>query len=306
MSLILEALKKSENQRRLGETPSLGSPIMAVRRRRSLLPPLIALIAVGLGIYWFMNRTPDQAASAPVAVQPTAETANTAVPATNVAIAAKTGALVLPASSAEKEPIQSTAAGRLPHSKVPQDATASLPPDLREKVKSGEIVVANPQLLKPGQASTIKESEAITPNANTPLPVQAGTEKAMPTAVETPAVVAQDPPAAPRPIAPVTAPEQKAVDTAKPAIAPPATTTPAAPSVALIWELPYAVRREIPELKLTMHVYAAQPAQRFVIVNGNRQIEGDDIDDLHVVEIRPDGIIFEHKGLRFLYPRGGR
>ncbi|MGB3048975.1 hypothetical protein, partial [Dokdonella sp.] len=56
MSLILEALKKSERQRRLGESPSLGSPVMAVRRRRSLLPALIVLIAVGLAVLWWMGR----------------------------------------------------------------------------------------------------------------------------------------------------------------------------------------------------------------------------------------------------------
>jgi general secretion pathway protein B len=134
------------------------------------------------------------------------------------------------------------------------------------------------------------------------------TEKAMPTTDAPPAIVAQDPPAAPRPIAQAPINQQKAVDTAPPPVSQKAVTPApgAAASVAMIWELPYASRREIPELKLTMHVYSAQPAQRFVIVNGNRQIEGDDIEDLRVVEIRPDGVIFDHKGVRFLYPRGGR
>ncbi len=58
MSLILEALKKSERQRRLGETPSLGSPVMAVRRRRSVLPALIVLIAIGVAALWWMQREP--------------------------------------------------------------------------------------------------------------------------------------------------------------------------------------------------------------------------------------------------------
>jgi general secretion pathway protein B len=52
MSLILEALKKSEEQRRLGEMPNLGTPITATRRRRSLMPwiataVVIAIAAVG-------------------------------------------------------------------------------------------------------------------------------------------------------------------------------------------------------------------------------------------------------------------
>jgi len=52
MSLILEALKKSEEQRRLGEMPNLGTPITATRRRRRLVPwaataVVIAIAAVG-------------------------------------------------------------------------------------------------------------------------------------------------------------------------------------------------------------------------------------------------------------------
>lgn len=53
MSLILEALKKSEAERRLGETPNLGSlPIWAPKRKRSLfwwaLIPLFAVVSAAL------------------------------------------------------------------------------------------------------------------------------------------------------------------------------------------------------------------------------------------------------------------
>jgi general secretion pathway protein B len=74
----------------------------------------------------------------------------------------------------------------------------------------------------------------------------------------------------------------------------------------LIWELPYATRRELPEIKVTMHVFASDPAQRFVIINGDRKVQGDDIEGMTVVDIRADGVVFEREGLRFLYPRGGR
>ncbi len=55
-----------------------------------------------------------------------------------------------------------------------------------------------------------------------------------------------------------------------------------------------------------MHVFAAEPASRFVIVNGERRAEGDEFEGLKLVEIRTDGIVFERQGQRFLYPRGGR
>ncbi len=56
MSLILEALKKSEQQRRLGEAPTLGSPVLAVRRRRSLLPLFGTLIVIAIAAGWWLLR----------------------------------------------------------------------------------------------------------------------------------------------------------------------------------------------------------------------------------------------------------
>lgn len=49
MSLIHEALKKAEEQRRLGEPPGLGTPFARPRPRRSLLPWLLAAIGVAVG-----------------------------------------------------------------------------------------------------------------------------------------------------------------------------------------------------------------------------------------------------------------
>jgi general secretion pathway protein B len=314
MSLILEALKKSERQRRLGESPSIGSPVMAVRRRRSLLPPLIGLIAIALVAVWWFNRAPPAppvaaTAASPVA-SPTAELAPTEKPTRN----ASTFDDHSQAAGHVPEPAKGTAAERLPRSRTPADATASLRPDLREKIKSGELVVANPQLLKPGEPATIKESEA--------MPAPAGTKTAPPAAkpasTSAPAASIEKIEHLPASAKPAQAQPQTPVKTIAPppAPTPAATPPPAAPhaaapaaqhdQLALIWELPYAVRRELPEIKLTMHVFANEPAQRFVIVNGNRHVEGDEVDGLKLIEIRNDGIVFENKGQRFLYPRGGR
>ncbi|MCC6440009.1 MAG: general secretion pathway protein GspB [Rhodanobacteraceae bacterium] len=87
-----------------------------------------------------------------------------------------------------------------------------------------------------------------------------------------------------------------------------AATAPAQPveSLAMVWELPLATRRELPAIAISMHVFAENPAQRFIILNGQRQVQGDDIGGLKLVEIRKDGAVFEFSGQRFLYPRGGR
>ena len=56
MSLILEALKKSEQQRRLGEAPTLGSPVVSTRRRRNLLPLFAMLIVIAAAAGWWLLR----------------------------------------------------------------------------------------------------------------------------------------------------------------------------------------------------------------------------------------------------------
>ncbi len=66
------------------------------------------------------------------------------------------------------------------------------------------------------------------------------------------------------------------------------------------------MRKDLPDLTLTMHMYAVDPHERFVVIKGERHVEGDDLGDgviLH--EIRADGIVLDYKGTRFVYPRGG-
>ena len=100
--------------------------------------------------------------------------------------------------------------------------------------------------------------------------------------------------------------EAAAAAPGNPVVSAPVAGTAPADAIKLIWELPYAVRRELPEIKLTMHVFANAPENRFVIINDARHVEGDEIDGMKLVEIRSDGVVFEREGQRFLYPRGGR
>jgi general secretion pathway protein B len=72
------------------------------------------------------------------------------------------------------------------------------------------------------------------------------------------------------------------------------------------WQLPYNVRKDLPALNVTMHVFSADPAKRFVVINGDRKAEGDTLGtDVNLREIRIDGIVLEFHGQKFLVPRGG-
>jgi len=70
------------------------------------------------------------------------------------------------------------------------------------------------------------------------------------------------------------------------------------------WELPDAIRADVPEIKFSVLVYATQPADRFVLVNGQRLVEGDSYaPGLVVAEIRLDGVVFSYRLYRFLVER---
>jgi general secretion pathway protein B len=66
------------------------------------------------------------------------------------------------------------------------------------------------------------------------------------------------------------------------------------------------MRKDLPALKISMHVYAPDPAQRFVVINGAHEGEGDSIEGgVTVREIRPTDIVLEFQGKTFSVPRGG-
>ncbi|HWJ35035.1 MAG TPA: general secretion pathway protein GspB [Steroidobacteraceae bacterium] len=60
----------------------------------------------------------------------------------------------------------------------------------------------------------------------------------------------------------------------------------------------------LPELHLDVHVFATQPAERFVYVNMRKYHEGAKLQEGPTIErIRRDGVILNYQGLRFLLPR---
>ncbi|MDT8449474.1 MAG: general secretion pathway protein GspB, partial [Wenzhouxiangellaceae bacterium] len=60
------------------------------------------------------------------------------------------------------------------------------------------------------------------------------------------------------------------------------------------WELPQAQRAKLPKLNLTVHYYASEPADRFVLINGERYREGDRVQGgVKVHEIRRNGVLVE-------------
>lgn len=60
----------------------------------------------------------------------------------------------------------------------------------------------------------------------------------------------------------------------------------------------------LPELHLDVHVYATNPADRFVYINMRKYHEGGTLQEGPTIErIRRNGVVLNYQGLRFLLPR---
>ncbi|NIV20411.1 MAG: GspB domain-containing protein, partial [Gammaproteobacteria bacterium] len=66
------------------------------------------------------------------------------------------------------------------------------------------------------------------------------------------------------------------------------------------WELPKDVRESLPPFKISVLVYAENAEDRFILMNGARQVQADTVvPELQLVEIQRDRVIFSHRNYRF-------
>jgi general secretion pathway protein B len=71
-----------------------------------------------------------------------------------------------------------------------------------------------------------------------------------------------------------------------------------------ISELNFTGADALPELHLDVHVYATNPADRFVYINMRKYREGSQLQEGPTLErIRRDGVVLNSQGIRFLLPR---
>lgn len=264
MSLILEALRKSEAERRRGESPDLYAELPPVTRVQPQTKPIwwwlvLAAVVVAALAWWLGSRQ-----SPPV--EPLADStgevgqrdriADAGPPRIEApAIAESPAAPVEPVPESEPDPRPATPA---PVPASPAVVAAPAPPA--------------PADTKP-ERETNKEAVAVAPRAPPapePLP-------ALPIAVPEPLPVA--PPAPP---APGTVERNE--------------------GLLQLADLPVAERKQLPPLKLSMHMWNDAPAQRFVIIDGQRLSEGGRIGDAVLVAIRTDGVVLDWNGRRLKLP----
>lgn len=282
MSYILDALRKSENQRRLGAPPDLNaapsSPRPKPSRKSGWVLGAIALLIVGViaaALLWperpnrpgWAGGGEGPAVEPPTAEEPLVEP----VPAQDEV----TQTTTVDAQEAQGERRRRTVADRRsPAREIPAPAA---PGDVRtpapvipegERERLVESAEEAQRLISADQAAAELRAER-------EAGAQAATEQAE---LDVPAR-APDP-----------------GDEAAPGRWEPERTT-----YLDIWELPLDVRRDVPEMNLSIHVFSAEPDQRFVLINGERRLEGNSLGSgARLVEINRSGAVIEFRDYRFL------
>jgi general secretion pathway protein B len=265
MSYILDALRKSDQQRKRGVPLLLAAqaPMSAPKRAPRLLYGMVALVLLGAGmvIGWLRPWQQEQAIpAARVVLSPAATTANAAAPAPPE---------VLPRTAREARPQE-------------------LPP-------TGPA--ASPIAPAPEEAATIATAQqraaTQTPNKTAKQPPAQRVDKApAPRAIEAAAAESR---AVPLP-ATVQAPDQSA------ATAPRADAQAGAPAqtAVSINELPVSIQKDLPALSVMVHAYSDDPAKRMVGINNRLLHEGDEVaPGLKLERITLEGMILNYKGYSF-------
>lgn len=275
MSMLLDALKKSEQQRRLGTRPDIHRDGDTVDDGRDLLRQWLPMGLVVISVLimswngWRQFQAPQILLEAP-AVATRSEAVPEAAPGDgSTATAGDRSSARTPVETFEASQEGATAGVR----RDPRNPSDALVVTLEEK--NGERQDRQRALESFSQYSSPQaESSAAgaTSTGGRPDGVAEMTEKPAPTRQE------------PRRVA-----DERPAD------------QPYEPRTMSYWELPQGVRDSLPEFRVTVLVYADDPKDRFLLINGMRLTEKQELQSGVVLdEIRRDGAVFRARDYRFL------
>lgn len=268
MSLLLDALRKSESRRRLGQAPGLELPAIPVSENRPRGPSfwlltLVPLVLVAVAAAWWLWPA-DPDLSAPAMVAESADTPARQAPAEDVPEPVSGPARTLEPEVVREAPRRTDAAPADPGGESPVAQEPGIP----------EIVRVPPEQTEPEPAA-----------AEQPPPAEP---------------VVQVPEATPEVVPEPGAEESAAVEEPEPAA--PTRVDPAQVAEYLrVWELPRNVRENLPPLSLSINVYSERPEARFALINGERRREGDEIaPGVTLHRITREGAVLDYRDYRFL------
>ncbi|MDE2048495.1 MAG: general secretion pathway protein GspB [Betaproteobacteria bacterium] len=268
MSLILEALRKSEQERRqnvAGAAPGevlTGATVVQVGTSRGVLwgaaAVVIAALSFAAWLWWSRPAVPPAAPAAQGTVLPAA-----AVAASPALTPAPTPA---PITAAPPAPVSVAVAPAAESVSTPQVAPLAVGGAAPQLASSARALSAPPSpapVARPAPASQLP-----------PLPTSPSAQRAA-------APAAQAEPAA----APRAGPGARAAPNAQ---------------VVFLADLPPEVRKELPPLTLSGYIHADQPGDRLLAINDKLVRIGDEVvPGLQVVSLAPGYVVLAYKGWRF-------
>jgi len=262
MSYILDALKKSEQERGHGNVPgvqTIHSASVSYRDEKRSWWPYILITAVLLNIaviiFFNIDRFETQQASPVTANQPSQPLE-------------------------EKSDLQAGMTTTL--TKLENDQAM-----VRQQADTNDVPPATTAGSQPGQGN---RSASVATAASDSKADDENTEN---WEVITPATTQYSSPAAL---------QDKEDTARTEASAEPVASTAAATEIIDYNELPESIRSRLPAIIISAHVYSSNPAQRSIVINNDFMEEGEYlIDDLILHEITREGAVLNYRGILFHY-----
>jgi len=282
MSILLDALKKSEEQRQLGRPPTIHSSVEEPPGGGALIRHWVPVSLMGLSVLvmawfgWQQFRQPEAGSDKPAQVTQADVRSVQATP---------DGA----SQESAPEPATPAQGGREQEQRTPvesfepKDQTSSAVSSLQAQnneepgdTDENAVAAAAPSQPQVSLTQTVdaaqQDSQSVSQEEQ-----QAAAQYAIQEAQQTSQSITQEP--------------QPGRSQMQPYLTEPIS----------YWEIPQGVRDNLPEFRITVLVYADRPEDRFLLLNGQRMAEEDELQDgLVLDEIRRDGAVFRYRNYLFL------
>jgi general secretion pathway protein B len=272
MSILLDALKKSETQRTLGETPGIhtavDAPTAGEATGQQWIPlSMLALSAVAIAWFgWQQYIEPPM----PAVSTPSASSPGGSLPATEES---RQLAVAAAKPAQQRTPVE---AGQENDGSAKDIATAPAPGAQESETRKQNLnqSFANYEAKDEPETSEARQPRPPSITKNRRTVASAGTS---PGQNSTPPSTVETQPKRPSRMEPVT------------------------PEPISFWQVPQTLRDGLPEIRITVLVYAQAAEDRFVLINGQRLVEKEELAPGVVLdEIRRDGAVFSYRKYRFL------
>jgi general secretion pathway protein B len=273
VSFLLDALRKSENQKRLGDVPTIHSASGFDSTHRTRIKPglvILLLLPAIIVIAWYLWRPADNTDVTTGIQVPPQEQINDQAVVQEISVetpAEPVNTLVVddPTQDQTQLPDYPPQVVKAQQNSAPRTPVESYDPPVIEQ-ESNDTSVTGQQL------PVARETDAAVSTApQNPIPAPTPTDQAQP--YDSGVVQQRD----------YREPQMMAIS---------------------YWRLPQSVREELLVPKISVLVYAQQPENRFIIMNGRRLVEGDEPQPgMKLIEIRRDGAVFTYRLYQFLVSR---